>query len=167
MKYLTESSIEELYSSTVRAFPNTTMRQHATQPIVLDSMNLLPFVGMKTLFVKGQARNEDRHYNTILLFKNVDFNKDDVVITGSDGLTYRFGKLSLENTDILTRCNCPDFHWRFNYYNHLDKSLYGNKRTKYENKGIGPPANPKEMPGMCKHLIKTIEILTNSGLFLN
>ncbi len=158
-----ESSLEDLYKSAVLAFPKTTKRQHATQPIIIESINWTPFIGMKTLFVKCEARNEDRNYNPIILFKNVDYNKNEIKITGIDGKTYQLGRLSLENSQVVLRCNCEDFKWRFNYYNHLDKSLYGTKRSKYEGKGA--PANPMEMAGMCKHLMKSIEVIKNSGVF--
>jgi len=125
-----------------------------------------PFIGMKTLFIKGHARNEDRHYDTIILFKNVDYTNEQVKIKASDNKLYQFGKLSLESTDVLVRCSCPDFKWRFNYYDHLDRSLYGTKRSKYEG-STGIAANPKQLPGMCKHLMATTKLLHESGIFLD
>jgi len=125
-----ESSVEDLYQSAIQAFPNTKRRQHATNPIVIKELRLTPFVGVKTLFIKGLAQSADKEYNTSVLFKGVNYNLDEVKITASDGLKYNFGKLSLENTDVLLRCPCLDFHWRFNFYNHLDKSLFGIKRKK-------------------------------------
>lgn len=160
-----ESSAEELYRSAVKAFPNTKMRQHATHPIVIRELRWTPFVGVKTLFIKGLAQNEDREYGPCILFKGVNYQGKAVKITASDGLQYSFDKLSLENTDVLVRCNCPDFFWRFNYYDHLDKSLYGTKRKKYESHG-GPPANPLELPGMCKHIMKMTKVISESGIFL-
>lgn len=161
-----ESSLDDLFTSAIRAFPNTTKRQYAVQPIVIETIRWTPFVGMKTLFVKGHARNEDRHYDTIILFKDVDYTNEQVKIKASDGKIYRFAKLSMENTDVLVRCNCQDFKWRFNYYDHLDRSLYGPKRSKYE--GIsGIPANPKKLPGMCKHLMATTKVLNDAGIFLD
>ena len=146
-----ESSAEELYQSAVKAFPNTTKRQHAVQPIVIRELRWTPFVGVKTLFLKALAENSDREYEPMVLFKGVNYDGNQVKIIASDQREYSFDKLSLENTDVLVRCNCLDFSFRFNYYNHLDKSLHGPKRKKYESHG-GPPANPLEMPGMCKHL---------------
>lgn len=161
-----ESSLDDLFTSAIRAFPNTTKRQFAVQPIVIETIRWTPFVGMKTLFVKGHARNEDRHYDTIILFKDVDYTNEQVKIKASDGKIYRFAKFSMENTDVLVRCNCQDFKWRFNYYDHLDRSLYGPKRSKYE--GIsGIPANPKQLPGMCKHLMATTKVLNDAGIFLD
>jgi predicted nucleotidyltransferase len=164
---LIETSLRELYDSAVAAFPNTTKRQHATDPIVVTNLRWTPFVGMKTLFIKAIAQSEGKEYNPIVLFKKVNYNGDQVQITASDMREVSFDKLSLENTDVLLRCNCPDFYWRFNYYNHLDKSLQGPKRKKYEALGIGPPANPQEMPGMCKHLMKTVHVLAEAGIFAN
>jgi hypothetical protein len=141
------------------------MRQHATHPIVIRELRWTPFVGVKTLFIKGLAQNEEREYGPCILFKGVNYQGKAVKITASDGLQYSFDKLSLENTDVLVRCNCPDFFWRFNYYDHLDKSLYGTKRKKYESHG-GPPANPLELPGMCKHIMKMTKVISESGIFL-
>jgi len=165
MNSFLESSAEELYQSAVKAFPNTTMRQHATHPIVIRELRWTPFVGVKTLFIKGLAQNEEREYGPCILFKGVNYQGKAVKITASDGLQYNFDKLSLENTDVLVRCNCPDFFWRFNYYDHLDKSLYGTKRKKYESHG-GPPANPMELPGMCKHIMKMTKVIAEAGIFL-
>ena len=159
-----ESSAEDLYKSTVEAFPHTTKRQHATQSIVINNLRWIPFVGMKTLFIKGTVRNEDRQYGPVLLIKDVDYTGNELKITASDGLEYQMNKLSLENSEVLVRCSCPDFSWRFNYYNHLDSSLYGKKRKKYEHKG-GPAANPKQLPGLCKHLIKLISSVHDAGVF--
>lgn len=161
---LDESSPNDLYRTTVRAFPKTTRRQHATQPIKIETLDWMPFVGMKTLFIKGLARNEDRQYNTIVLFKGVDYEADNITIAASDGMIYSFAPLSLERNDINVRCSCPDFSWRFNYYNHLDKSLQGPKRKKYEGT-TGVKANPLELPGLCKHLLKTIQVLKEARLF--
>jgi hypothetical protein len=122
-------------------------------------------MGVRTLFIKALAQNEGREYAPIILFKNVNYDSDEVKITANTGREYSFGKLSLESTDVVLRCNCKDFYWRFNYYDHLDKSLYGRKRAKYEAKGTGRPANPMQMPGMCKHLMQTSHVLREAGIF--
>lgn len=164
MGLFTESSIEDLYNSAVRAFPLTTKRQHAVDPVIVEELRWTPYLGVKTLFVRGAVRNESRHYNTLFLFKNMRYDENGVTITASDGRNYTFAKIPFGTQDVLVRCDCPDFKWRFNYYNHLDSSLYGNKRGKYEGQG-GPPANPLKLPGMCKHLMKTASALRDAGLF--
>ena len=160
-----ESSLMDLYNSTILGFPNCPLRQYATDTIKITNLRWTPFIGMKTLFIKALAQNEGKEYNPIVLFKKVNYNGDEVTIIASEGEEVSFDRLSTETTDVLLRCNCPDFFWRFNYYNHLDKALQGPKRRKYESKGVGPPANPSEMPGMCKHLMKTAKVLKEAGIF--
>lgn len=157
-----ESSFNDLYLSAVAAFPGTTKRQYAVEPIRIVEMRWTPFVGLRTLFVKGRAQNEGKQYSPIMLFKNVEYGSGEPLIA-SDGIEYFLEKVSFDD-EINLRCDCGDFYWRFNYYDHLDKSLYGRKRAKYEAKTNRPPANPKEMPGMCKHLMKLMLAIQDSGI---
>jgi hypothetical protein len=167
MWFLNESSLAGLHDSAVRAFPKTTKRQHAVGPVVIDEFRWTPFLGVRTLFVRAEATSQSRQYSPIILFKNVDYDGDGATITASDdGLEYSFTPLSVEDNQVLVRCNCPDFHWRFNYYNHLDRSLQGKKRAKYEGKG-GPPANPSQLPGLCKHLMKAVSALRDAGVLVD
>jgi hypothetical protein len=159
-----ESSLVDLYQSAVAAFPRTTRRQYATDTIHITNLHWTPFVGMKTLFVKGLAQNEGKEYTPIILLKNVQYITEGITIVASDGREYTFKKLSPTENDVLVRCDCPDFRWRFRYYNYLDHSLQGPKGKKYEAKGMRPPANPMEMPGMCKHLMKLMQGLNETGV---
>lgn len=167
MGQFNEMSLDQLYHSTVRAFPNTTKRQHITDTIKVVKIDWTPFVGMNTLFVKGLVENEGKMYDTIFLFKGIRYEtgKDSIPLMASDGMTYHLSKIDEANQDVLVRCNCPDFKWRWNYYNHSTGSLWGAKVRKYESQG-GPPANPKELPGMCKHCLKTVRALSRAGIFV-
>lgn len=160
-----ESSLVQLYDSAVAAFPNTKMRQHATHPIVIQNVDWMPFLGMRTLFTKGLAESNGNVYEPMILFKRVNYHpQNGIEIRATDGLTYVFEQLSLGDTDVVLRCNCPDFRYRFAFYDHVDKSLYGRLPKKYVANGNGQPANPEEMPGMCKHLMKFSEVLRESGI---
>lgn len=164
---LWESSLADLYDSAVEAFPKTTKRQHVTGPVQIEDVFFLPYLGMKTLFVRSRAVNEDREYKTVMLFRGVDYRRGPgrgLVEIDDEGTTRYLKPLSRQDSQVLVRCNCMDFYYRFNFYDHLDRSLYGNKRAPYVSKGIGPPANPMEMPGECKHLMKMAEELRNAGL---
>jgi hypothetical protein len=163
--FLDETTLNDLYNSTIRAFPKTTRRQHAIDPIEILELNWTPYVGLKSLFVKASVRNETRHYNPMLLFKDIRYGSG-LRLTANDGKTYLLERLSAAKNEILVRCECKDFAFRFNYYDYLDKSLYGRKRKKYESLGIGPPANPLELPGMCKHLIKMAIVLKEIGILI-
>lgn len=160
---LLESSFSALFQSAVAAFPNTTRRQHVTGPIQISEFSWLPFIGVKTLFVRSTATNEDRQYRPMILFKNVNYSPEENVVTLTvDNQQVNFEQLG--GNDVLVRCNCNDFYWRFNYYNHLDHSLYSRKRVRYDATTDRGPINPTESPGLCKHLMKMGEILTNNGI---
>jgi hypothetical protein len=124
---------------------------------------------MNTLYVKGLAQSEGNEYNPMILFKGVNYNRqivgESVKLFADDGMFYNLERLSLENTQVNVRCNCPDFRWRFSYYNSVDESLYGRKPAKYRSTGKRAPANPKQLPGICKHLIKMQEVLQKTNLF--
>ena len=159
--------MEELYQSSVDAFPGTTKRQHAVDPIKITNIRWLPYLGVRTLFVRAEARNENRHYNPMVLFKNVQYhnaNAQGRIRLATNNRTYFLEQLSLENTDVLLRCQCEDFKWRFQHFDKLDKSLYGSNRKKYEALYDPGSANPKKMPGMCKHLMVLTTILKSSGI---
>lgn len=170
MKNIFESSLEDLYKSTVRSFPFTTKRQYVTDPIKIVSLRWIPYIGVKTLYIKGLAQNTEnsKEYNPLMLFKNIIYvskkNKNSIEIIDNNQKKHVLEKI--KNNDVLVRCNCKDFYWRGNYADHLDKSLYGKKRTPYQ--GIsGISVNPNNNPMICKHLIKLYKVLHNTGLFIN
>ena len=165
--FINESSLNDLHQSSVGAFPDTRMRQHATQPIEITEFNVTPYLGVRTLFLRARATNEDRHYSPMILFKGVQYHENQDVQGLAQielgGRNYFFEQLSLENNHVMLRCDCNDFKWRFNYYDYTDGSLHGRVRAPYHGQG-GAPANPHEMPGMCKHLMKMTEVLTEMGM---
>lgn len=163
-----EMNLNQLYDSTVEAFPRTMKRQYSTDELKVVSLRWTPFTSLKTLFIKGLVESEKNMYDTVLLFKDVNYDQENnnvIPLMATDGLVYHFGKISPAKNDVLVRCNCADYYWRFCHWNHIGKSNWGRNRAKYESKGIGPPANPLEMPGMCKHLIKTVKTLDSAGIF--
>jgi hypothetical protein len=163
-----ESSYSDLYKSTVEAFPRTKKRQHATDPIKILEIKTTPYVGFKTILFRSSVlnTNENTKYNCLMLFKNVNYQGNQVKIKTQDLKEYSFDRLSFENTDVLLRCNCPDFRWRFSWYDKIDKSLYGRPPSYYKAKGVGYAANPMELEGMCKHLIKMAIVLKESNFFI-
>ena len=169
-KWLNESTIPELYNNTVRAFPTCGLRQHATNPIKIVYLEWIPYVGMKTLYVKGLANNQERTYNSIIVFKGVQYQEEkgrnSVPLIDNAGKKYLIERISMHDQDVLVRCNCGDFYWRGNYFNGIDKSLQGRIRKKYEAKQNTGASNPMKLPMVCKHLIKLAKVLEESGIVI-
>lgn len=163
--FLLESSLADLYASSQKAFPGTRMREYATDTVVVEHLSWVPFKGVGTLFLKGVVKNEGRKYEPIILFKGVFYGdeKGNIPVIDSSGKKVFIRRISESKNDVLVRCSCGDFFHRFNYYNSLDASLFGRKRSKYEGKGLWE-SNPSHMPGMCKHLMKMALVLKKTGL---
>jgi hypothetical protein len=168
-----ESSLVDLYQSTISAFPNCNKRQNSIDEIVINKLYWLPFVGMKTLHVKGIALNKENghEYSPQIVFKDVKFHHSDDVsklieITDNKGDSFFIEKLSYHNTQILVRCSCADFAWRFNYADHLSHDLQGKKRKKYEALYRPGSANIENAKGVCKHILKLIHVLGKSYLII-
>lgn len=168
---LNESTLKELYKNAIDAFPSTTKRQNAIDTIKVVKLDWTPFLGVRTLFLKGLVQNEGKEYNPIMLVKDVKYKNEPgtqtIKIAASNGKEYYLNKISFEDNDVLVRCECGDFHWRFKHYNSLDKSLFGRDRKKYEAIYKPNSANPSESAGMCKHLMKLMKILKESGLIVD
>lgn len=171
--YSESSSLTTLYQSAVDAFPATKKRQYATNTVKIVRLEWTPYLGMKTLYLKALAQNftgEGKEYQPMMLFKNVHYyqenthNADLLNIKVHDKI-YHLKPLSKEKQQVLLRCQCGDFFWRFHHYDHLDKSLYGRNRKKYEAiSNRRGPANPQELPGMCKHLMSMMYMLQDSKI---
>lgn len=160
-----ESTIEQLYNQTVSGFPRTGKRQHSVQPIKITEMNWTPFLGTKTLLVRGTAESGEKVYNTVVLFKDVVYGSG-IPLVATDGRLYHLEQLMVDKNDVLVRCNCDDYRWRFQHWNHVDRSLYGADRKPYEGTGTGLKANPDEVAGFCKHIIRTLTAIRDSNILV-
>lgn len=100
----------------------------------------------------------------MILFKNVRFHEAGPVRIVVENRQYHLDPVSIDDTQVLTRCDCKDFFWRGNYAASLDHSLYGTKRTKYEPTVARESVNPSNAPMMCKHLIKLMKVIEETGL---
>ena len=82
LQWLDEETLEErsnynqLYTSTVDAFPRTRKRQHATGPIQIVRTDFTPYLGTRNLLVRGQARSgtyRNVFYKPMLFFNEVQY----------------------------------------------------------------------------------------------
>lgn len=157
-----ETTFLKLYKSTLSAFPNTNFRQHVIDVIEVKDLKFIPYIGLNTLFIKSITENTEKHtkYKTLALIKDINYKdfKKSTKIFDEYGKQHNFEKPKIKVNDVLIRCSCDDFMWRFHQYNSKDKSLYGRKKENYKSKGLFE-ANPSKSPGMCKHLMKLFENL--------
>jgi hypothetical protein len=168
MKIWLETSLEDLYSNTLRAFPTTVKRQNSVDEVKIEHLDWVPFKGVRTLFVKGQARRDESKNECIMLFKGIKYHEENapglVEIKASNGETVFVEPLSYKATDVLVRCTCKDFHWRMTHFNKMDGSLFGRDRKEYEALSRPGTSNPMEMAGLCKHLMKMSKVLSEASL---
>lgn len=167
MELWMEGSLGDLFDMAASAFPNTERRQHSTQTVRVERVEWVPFVGLGTLFVKAIVNNEGRKNEAIVLFKKVRYGDEGggkVPIMSSDGRKIWVERLHFKGTDVLVRCSCADFRWRFAHWNKIDRSLYGRGPRNYEASFRPGSSNPSESPGACKHIMKMAKILRESGV---
>lgn len=165
--FFQESTINDLYQSTVNSF-DTKKRQYATDTIKITNLEWIPYQGVKTLYVKALAQNEGREYNPIIMFKNIKYaTPNGLLLAANDGKAYRVEPISMKENDVLTRCQCADFHWRGQHANALDHSLFGRDRKKYESLGVRQPVNPNNAPFLCKHLMKMVKVIKETKILID
>ena len=162
-----ESSLTDLYRNTIVGFPETQARQFATNTIKIIEIKWTPFLGVKTLYVSGLAKNEGKEYRPVIVFKGINYhinNTKGLVSLATEGREYLLEPISIENS-VLVRCSCLDFGFRMKHYLAVDKSLQGPDGKKYEAMFRPGSANPQEVPALCKHLLKLIKVLKESHIF--
>lgn len=166
---LQESNLQDLYVNTVKAFPKTTKRHNAIDALTITELKTIPFLGMKTLLINALVKNEEnnKYYKSLILFKNIEFKPNErqkSIEIKSENENFSIKTINIRDNEVLLRCNCPDFKWRFNYLDHKDNCLYGKVRKKYEAKSNPGSSNPLELSGMCKHLIKLSYTINEIGI---
>ena len=162
-----ESSLSELYHSTIKAFPHCPKRQNATNEIVITKLEWTPFVGMKTLRVKGLAQNKinGHEYSPEIVFKQINYHNNRNIAGLIEIIDNIGGKYLLEKiheNDILVKCGCDDYFWRFRHQNFEDHSHQGRDRIPYV--ALYNPGTADVAPGLCKHILKLAITLNRSGL---
>lgn len=163
-----QSTYTGLERNVLNFIPVSKKRQHAVDPVRINSIELLPFIGTKNLNVNTIAASDGTNYSPKIIFNNVEFEEEDtnenVTFTGSDGNEYHMKHIDLNQNTLRVRCDCLDFYWRFAAFNAKDKSLIGKGPTPYQRVSNRGPVNPQEVPGVCKHLIAAVKAMKHSGI---
>ena len=165
--YLKEASTVRKLSNNIKTMP-TKKRQLATSDVVVSKMTLKPFTNSKSIQIHSECKSGSKKYQTVLMFRDVVFEPEssqtNVTFTGSDDEEYNMEKIVLSSSNVLVKCECMDFYWRFSRFNVKDSSLYGPTPQPYTPKTDRPSDNTAQVPGVCKHLLKSIENLKSAGM---
>lgn len=168
--YLTEvSTTPQLQNNISSAFPNTRKRQHATNEVSIQNIEYIPYLGTKYLHVRSTSNSNGHQYQQALQFMRVNFEgsdtPDNVTFLATDKQEYHMQPIALHSHNVKVRCSCLDFYFRFATWNSTDKSLVGRPPAPYIRKtNDRPEVNPDHVPGMCKHLLKLVQMLRNNKL---
>lgn len=178
-----ESTFVELERNIIRGFPETEKRQFATDSIHTAQIGIVPYQQSGQLLVKAVMNSDGKAYDTYILFTQAEFPQQNdeeegeeeeeqqqqqgnpVDFRGADNNDYQVYPISLSQVNVKVRCNCLDFYYRFSTWNYNDGSLFGDKPPSYTRKtNTHPPVNPMHVPGVCKHVLKMVEEISNTGI---
>lgn len=118
--------------------------------------------GVSTLTFYGEVRSASRPvgYSVMLTFKGVkptDGLNDDEIQQG-----YK-PKPSLAKNEVLMRCSCPNYRFRFDKSNRSHSMGTGARFGVYHRKTDRKPNNPLNLPGFCSHCLAFVEYLQQQG----
>jgi hypothetical protein len=168
LQQLDETTYQELEKQTWGFLPSSVKRQYAVDPIQITQLKLIPYINSNTLQVEAVASSAGKKYDPVILFSGVVFEDtdegDNITFVGSDNDEYHISPIRLAENTVKVSCTCLDFRWRFALWNNKDGSLLGPPPGPYKKKTNRPPVNPKRVPGVCKHLMKTVIALKQSGI---
>lgn len=166
-----ELTAAELGDNVDKFIPSSTKRQHSTQPIQIAQIKYIPAPESNNLRLTSVARNfiSSKKYDTTISFNDIEYEPEDtpqnITFIASDNEKYHIQPIILRTKTCKVSCNCLDFYFRFANWNFNTDSLDGKKPPTYYPKTHNrPPVNPENKPGMCKHIIKLIQVLKAARL---
>lgn len=118
--------------------------------------------GVRTLTFFGEVSSSHKPstYSLIITFKNV--NEHDG-LTEEEILQGYKPKPSLSKNEVLLRCSCLSYRFRFDKANRLNNVGTGARFPSYHKLTNRKPNNPRNLPGFCKHALEFIEFLQKQG----
>jgi len=168
LNVLLERQFKSLEYLTKQHFGNT--RDTASNRVQLSDIKYIPSIEQGWIEVRSNSTTGGKQYHTILRFNEIEFVDPDEEeaneypsFVGEDGKTY-FIK-PRRSVDVMVKCDCDDFRWRFATFNFADGSLAGDPPPPYVKKTKRPPVNPSQVPGICKHIFKLKKTLERDKIF--
>ena len=156
-----------LYRAVLRSTPKVspkTPTSVSNNPRI-DGLNVEYYAGTKILTFTATINSNNRigHYSVMLTFKGV---------LPEEGLTeeeifqgYK-PKPTLGENEIMGRCSCPNYRFRFDKANRMHGVGTGARFGFYRRKTNRKPNNPKNLMGFCSHLMEFVNYLKENGFIL-
>lgn len=161
-----EASANQLVSNTKVFFGDP--REKKSKRVTSFPVTFSPSVPESTLTVIAKTHTDRPDYVTTLQFENVRYvnegTKHAVKIMAADGTPYYIMPLRYRQDDVKVTCTCLDFFYRFAVWNHANGSLLGDPPPPYQKTTDRPPVNPSKVPGVCKHVIRTLDFLRQNKI---
>ncbi|TFH11190.1 MAG: hypothetical protein E4H14_01160 [Candidatus Thorarchaeota archaeon] len=162
-----ETTYNQLRQNIQVGFPDTQKRQHATGEVNVGNIQFVPVAN--GLQINAQSRSNSHNYAQSMIFTGVETAPEGAPDTasymGTDGETHNITPIALAGSRAKVNCSCLDFHYRFAKLNYSADALVGNPPPLYQRKTqTRPPANPARVPGICKHIIRLVDMLKQQGI---
>lgn len=170
------STVDQLKTKTDAFLPMTVKRGKAMHDLAIPGTPIYrAAIGTKVLTITTDVvsqSGEQKVYKTTIIVNRVEFEdentNDNITVTGADKQEYNFKPIPLGQNTVRVHCPCLDFHYRFRSYNARDKSsAFGAPKPYKKVPGsTRGPSNINRTPGLCKHLLATIEGLKDAKLLI-
>ena len=148
-------SIDQLIKSTEAGFPNT--HRSTSTGMSVRNFSCVMNTNASTLDIKSDVKGSTDVYTCSMRFSGVEFGDKPFdhsveISDPSSSDSVFIEPIDPKEHHVRLKCNCKDFTWRFSRQNQKQDALDGDVLTGLTSKGLRPPANPTNSPGMCKHL---------------
>lgn len=137
-------------------------------------VKVIPYVGTN-MFVCQQEHfgmTVNAHHMINLAFYDMEVTAEEMpldffMVVSYKGRNWYVEKPDLSKSHFRCRCTCPDFYFRFAYWNWKQNAIFGPKPRQYVRKTrTRAPVNPRGIPGFCKHIHNAL-LLMQSNQWVN
>lgn len=131
---------------------------------VTKIVDMNPIPNSHQLVVKGLSQGTKLYQLTMNIF-GVQYSKDmssefPLSVRLKNGTALFAAQIPVSSARVQVRCSCPDFYYRWWYWNNKNKVLTGPPMPPYVRKTAHyPEVNPLHIPGACKHIISLTDRL--------
>lgn len=165
-----DQTIPQLHQHIQQGFPNTKRRQHVTHEVRVTGIQYTPMLQNGILRINSSTTSNNGNAHTQALdIRDINFQPENsgnnVTIQDNSGRSHSVTPAKLNVSTVAVYCDCEDYQMRFANFNIQNNCHLGPPPPRYIRKTTTrPPANPNQVPGMCKHIIKVTDELKQLGI---